>query len=66
MANKTIYIEATDIANLFQTQRGKRNSRKDAKSMQKQPSTVVLLKRCFENIQRIYRGTTMPKCNFLG
>ena len=66
MANKTIYIEAIDIAKLFQTQRGSRKSRKDAKSMQKQRSTVVLLKRCSENMQRIYRGTPMPKCIFLG
>ena len=29
---------------------------------QKQPSRRVLRKRCFENMQQIYRRTTMPKC----
>ena len=31
---------------------------------QKHPSYSVLIKRCYENIQRIYRGTHMPKCDF--
>ena len=32
--------------------------------LQKQPSRVVLKKRCSENIQQIYRSTHMPKCDF--
>ena len=34
---------------------------------QKQPSRVVLKKRCSENMQQIYRRTPMPKflCNFI-
>ena len=32
--------------------------------MQSQPSRRVLRKRCSENIQQIYRRTTMPKCDF--
>ena len=31
---------------------------------QKQPSTGVLRKTCSENMQKIYRRTPMPKCNF--
>ena len=31
---------------------------------QKQPSRVVLSKRCSENMQQIYKKTPMPKCNF--
>ena len=33
-------------------------------SVQKQPSRRVLRKRCFENMQQIYRRTPMPKCDF--
>ena len=32
--------------------------------IQKQPSTGVLIKSCSENMQKIYRRTPMPKCNF--
>ena len=31
---------------------------------QKQPFRVVLVKRCFEIMQQIYRRTTLPKCDF--
>ena len=31
---------------------------------QKQPSIGVFIKRCSENIQQIYRRTTMSKCDF--
>ena len=31
---------------------------------QKQPSRGVPRKRCSENMQRIYRRTPMPKCDF--
>ena len=31
---------------------------------QKQPFRSVLRKRCFKNMQQIYRGTLMPKCDF--
>ena len=34
------------------------------KNVQKQPFRGVLLKRCSENMQQIYRRTPMPKCNF--
>ena len=30
----------------------------------KQPSRGVLKKRCSENMQQIYRGALMPKCDF--
>ena len=33
-------------------------------SIQKQPSRGVLSKRCYENMQQIYRRTSMPKCDF--
>ena len=39
------------------------NSRKKFKS-QSQSSRGVLRKRCFENMQQIYRRTPMPKCDF--
>ena len=32
--------------------------------MQKQPSRGVLKKKCFENMQPIYRTTPMPRCDF--
>ena len=32
--------------------------------IQKQPSIGVLKKSYFENMQQVYRGTPMPKCNF--
>ena len=32
--------------------------------IQKQPSIGVLIKRCSENMQQLYRRTLMPKCNF--
>ena len=32
--------------------------------MQKQPSRVVLRKKCSENMQQIYSRTPMVKCNF--
>ena len=31
---------------------------------QKQPSRGILMKSCFENMQQIYRRTSMPKCDF--
>ena len=31
---------------------------------QKQPPRGVPRKRCSENMQQIYRGTPMPKCDF--
>ena len=31
---------------------------------QKQPSRAVLIKRCSENMQQIYRRTPMTKCYF--
>ena len=31
---------------------------------QKHPSRDVLKKMCPENMQQIYRGTPMPKCDF--
>ena len=31
---------------------------------QKQPSRCVVSKRCSENMQQIYRRTSMPKCDF--
>ena len=31
--------------------------------IQKQPSRGVLIKRCSENMQQIYRRTPMPKCD---
>ena len=33
-------------------------------SNQKQPSRGVLIKRCSEKMQQIYRRTPMPKCDF--
>ena len=38
--------------------------RGETKDKQKQPSRSVLRKRCFENMQQIYRRTPMPKWNF--
>ena len=35
-------------------------------STKKQPSRGVLRKKCSKNMQQIYRGTPMPKCNFNG
>ena len=32
--------------------------------VKKQPFRGVLSKKCFENIQQIYRKTPMPKCDF--
>ena len=32
--------------------------------IEKQPSRGVLMKRCSENVQQIYRRTPMPKCDF--
>ena len=32
--------------------------------LQKQPSRVVLKKRCSENMQQVYRRAPMPKCDF--
>ena len=31
---------------------------------QKQPTSIVLRKRCSENMQQIFRRTLMPKCDF--
>ena len=33
-------------------------------SIKKQPSRGVPRKRCFENMQYVYRRTRMPKCDF--
>ena len=33
-------------------------------AIQKQPSIGVLIERCFENMQEIYRRTNVPKCDF--
>ena len=35
-----------------------------ATKVQKQPSIDVLIKRCSENMQQIYRRTPTPKCDF--
>ena len=32
--------------------------------LQKQPSRGILKKSCSENMQQIYRRTTMPQCDF--
>ena len=32
--------------------------------VQKQPSSGVIIKRCSENMQQIYRRTPMPECDF--
>ena len=32
--------------------------------LQKQSSKSTLRKRCYENMQQIYRKTPMPKCDF--
>ena len=32
--------------------------------IQKQPSRGILMKWCSQNMQQIYRGTLMPKCEF--
>ena len=32
-------------------------------NLKKQPSIGVLIKRCSKNMQQIYRGTPMPKCD---
>ena len=34
------------------------------KIKQKQPSVGVLITRCSENVQQVYRRTPMPKCGF--
>ena len=34
------------------------------KNFRKQPPRGVLSKRCSENMQEIYRRTSMPKCDF--
>ena len=36
-----------------------------AQDMQKQPSRDVLRKKCYENMQQIYRRIPMPKCDLL-
>ena len=41
-----------------------RKSTKTSNELQKQPSRGVLIKRCSENMQQIYRRTPMPKCDF--
>ena len=33
-------------------------------NFQKQPPRCVLSKRCYENMQQIYRRKPMPKCDF--
>ena len=33
-------------------------------NIQAVPSRVVLRKRCFKNMQQIYKRTYMPKCDF--
>ena len=33
-------------------------------NIQAVPSRVVLRKRCFKNMQQIYKRTHMPKCDF--
>ena len=48
------------IKNLIDIQKIETNS----SLIQKQLSRGVLTKRCSENMQQIYRGTPMPKCNF--
>ena len=40
------------------------NHRSTALDIQKQPSRGVLSKRCSEDMQQIYWGTPMPKCDF--
>ena len=60
--------------NIYQTFRGRPGSllnvsytlnlRPASRNPQKQPPIDVLKKRCSENVQQIYRGTPMPKCDF--
>ena len=42
----------------------KKVSRAVSIKIQKQPSRGALRKRCSENMQQIYRRTSMPKCDF--
>ena len=37
---------------------------KKGNNNQRHPSLGVLIKRCSKNMQQIYRGTPMPKCDF--
>ena len=41
-----------------------RSDKLEQKHIQKQPSRIVLSKRCSGNMQQIYRGTCMLKCHF--
>ena len=42
----------------------KLTSYNDTNEIQEQPSSGVLRKKCSENMQQIYRRTSMPKCDF--
>ena len=51
--------------NLFRSSRERKASiTNKIRTFQKQPSISVLIKRCSENIEQVYRRTTMPKCDF--
>ena len=42
----------------------KKGKKVKAQPFQKQPFRSVPAKRCYGNMQQIYRGTPMPKCHF--
>ena len=52
------------VADFFQTSSWLLCENDIWEAIQKQPSIGVLIKRCSENMQEIYRRTNMLKCDF--
>ena len=52
------------VADFFQTFSWLLRENDIWEAIQKQPSRGVLIKKCSENMQQIYRRTNVPKCDF--
>ena len=64
--NKCVSIRRKSTKHYFSNITSKRviTNKNFCKTAQKQPSRDVLIKRCSQNMQQIYRRTLMLKCDF--
>ena len=60
----TDHLWATTFVFLFFLFLSEKYSKGNSANIQKQPSIGVLIKRCSENVQQIYRRTPIQKCDF--
>ena len=64
VSNDLRFLICSPMVILFLKKKFSNSFIKLAEWLQKQPSRCVIRKRCFKNMQKIYRRTPIPKCDF--